>query len=201
MDLQMLLRIIQQTRTDAHLVVMAFEDVEMPAAFAAFPELRIVRELGVGDRTETEFIVHLHHGRAGGDGEDLGVREELAGQDESLLLDALGDAHAAELVRDDETGVGDETLAAPGFDVGESGEFAFVRHGDHGLAGADFLIDVLRRTLGDTGLALQRRDVDFVTDFLCKAGVALVGHHDVDVHFYTIKPLMARQTEIVNCNY
>ena len=103
----------------------------MAAALAALPELGIVRELGERDGTEAELVVHLHHRRAGGDGEDLGVREELPGQDERLLLDLLGEAHPAELVRDDEAGVRDEALAAPGLDVGEAGEFAVLGEGDH----------------------------------------------------------------------
>ena len=109
----MLLRIIEKPGADTHLVVMALEDVEMPAPFAAFPELRIVRQFRKGDGTEAELLVHLHHGCTGGDVEDLGVREEFPGEDEGLLLDPLGDAHAPELVGDDEAGIGHETLAAP----------------------------------------------------------------------------------------
>ena len=166
MDGQMFPGVVQQSGADAHLVVVALQDVEVAAALAALPELRIVREFGEGDRPEAEFIVHLHHGGTRGDGEDLGIREEFAREDESLLLDAFGDAHAAEFVRDDEAGIGDETLSAPGLDVGKTGELSLVGQGNHRFAGENLLVDVLRGTVGDTGFAFKRGNVDFPADFL-----------------------------------
>ena len=56
-DFQVLLRVIQQARADAHLVVVALQDVKMAAALAALPKLRIVCQFGEGDRPETEFTV------------------------------------------------------------------------------------------------------------------------------------------------
>ena len=154
----------------------------MAAALTAFPELGIVRELRERDGTEAELIVHLHHRRAGGDGEDLGIGEEFPGEDEGLLLDLLGETHPAELVRDDEAGVRDEALAAPGFDVGETGEFAVFREGDHGLSRAYFFIDVFRGPVRDTRFPLQGGDVDFLTDGLGEDHVALLGHHNLEFH-------------------
>ena len=181
-DGQMLLGVVQEPRAQAHPVFTVFQDAEVAAAFAALPELGVVRELGERHGTEAELVVHLHHRRAGGDGEDLGIGEELPGQDEGLFLDLLREAYPAELVRDDEAGVRDEALAAPGLYIGEAGELAVLGEGDHGLARAYFFINVFRGPICDTRFPLQGGDVNLLTDGLCKGCVALLGHHNLEFH-------------------
>src|SRR5574344_1706960 len=78
MYLQMLFWIIEQAGADAHLEIVAPQNVKMTAALAAFPEFRIVGKLRKRHRAEAEFIIHLHDGGTCGDGEDLGIREFLA---------------------------------------------------------------------------------------------------------------------------
>ena len=144
MDDKVLLRVIQKACADAHLVVVALENLEVPAALAAFPELGVVGELREGDGTESELVVHLHDGRSGGDGEYLGVGEEPAREQEGLFLDHLRDAHASVGMGHDKARVGHETFSSPGFDVGESGEVPVVRILSQIYSGVRFAIPVLR---------------------------------------------------------
>ena len=154
----------------------------MSATLAAFPELRVVRKLDIRHRAEAEFVVHLHYGRAGGNGEDLGIGEELSGKDKRLFLNAFGQAHTPEFVRYYKAGIGHELLSAPGFNLGESGKTAILRKSDDGLSVLHFIHDIFRRTLGDTGLALQGGKIDFLADFLGKHSVAFVGHFNCKFH-------------------
>ena len=114
-DFKMLLGVVKQTGADAHLVVVALKDVEMTAALAAFPELRIVGEFGKRHRPEAELVIHLHHSRSGSDGEDFRIGEEPPGEQESLLLDTFCNSHTAKGVGDDKSRVGDKTFPSPGF--------------------------------------------------------------------------------------
>ena len=195
----MLLGIVEQAGADAHLIVVALEDVEMAAALTALPKFRIVSEFRVGNGAEAELVVHLHNGGAGSDREDLGVREETAGEQEGLFLDAPGDAHSAELVRDNQAGVGDESLVPPGLDVGESGELAFIGKGDDGFTGIDFLDDVFRRAFGDTGLAFQRGDIDLFANLLGVFSVLRFGDVNLDFHTTTNKNLCNLRRFAVKC--
>ena len=182
MDFQMLLRVVEQACANAHLVVVALEYVEMAASFAAFPEFGVVGKFGERHRTEAEFVVHLHHCGTRGDGEDLCIREEPSGKEEGLLLDAFRNAHTAECVGNDESGIGHETFPAPGFNIGETGETTILGNGYHSLSGPYFFADVLRSSLGYARLAFQGAAVDFIADFLCESCVALFCHHYIDFH-------------------
>ena len=57
----MLFGVIKESGADAHLVIVALKYVEMAAALAALPELRIVRQFAVRYGPETEVIIHLHY--------------------------------------------------------------------------------------------------------------------------------------------
>ena len=70
--------VVKQTCAETHLVIVGFQDLEVSAALATLPEFGVVCECGEGHRPEAEFIVHLHYGCAGGDAEDLRVREFLS---------------------------------------------------------------------------------------------------------------------------
>lgn len=55
-----------------------------------------------------ELVVHLHHRRAGSEGEYLCFGKHLARQLENALLYALGKSYAAIFVGNDKSGVGDK---------------------------------------------------------------------------------------------
>ena len=179
---QVLLRVVEQAGADAHLVVMAAEYVEVAAALAALPEFGVVGEFGERDGPEPELVVHLHHGGTGRYREYLGIGKELSREYEGLLLDSLCHAHAPEVVGHYKSRVRHETLASPGLDVRESGEASVVADGYHGLSGPYLVADVLRRPLGDSGLALQRRNEYFLADLFCVYGVAFLCHGDCYFH-------------------
>ena len=183
MYFKMFFWIVQEAGAEAEPVFVAREDVEVPASFAAFPELGVVRQFVIGNGTESELVVHLHDCSTGGQRENLGIREEFAGEDESLLLDAFGKAQPAELAGDDEAGIGHETLASPGFYIGKARELAFIGQGDDGFSRADLLIDIFRGAVGDTRLPLEGGYVDFLANCLRINSVALLGHHDFEFHF------------------
>ena len=179
---QMLLGIVQQAGAKAHPVFVRLQNVEISAALAALPELRIVRKFGVRHWAEAEFVIHLHHGRSCGDRENLSLGEELAGQDKCLFLNTFGNPHAAELMSHYQAGISHEALAAPGFNVGETCEFTVISKGDNGFPGVHFLNDILRTAFSNTCTALQRRDVDFLANRIGIFGVAAVGHCNIDIH-------------------
>ena len=151
----MFFRIEEQTGAKAQPVFVAGEDVEIPAALTAFPEFGIVGEFGERHRPETEFVIHFHYRRTGGYRENLRVREKLAGEDESLLLDAFRKPDATESVCYDEAGIGDERLSSPAFNVGKTGEFTVLGYGYDSLAGKHLLLDVFRCTFCYAGLTFK----------------------------------------------
>ena len=110
------------------------------------------------------------------------IREEIAGEDESLLLDAFGEAQAAELAGYDEAGVCHETLAPPGFYVGEARKFAIVGQRYDRLTGEYLPGDILRSTLGKTKFAFLGGFFYFIADRFCVAEMAFVSHKYLDFH-------------------
>ncbi len=181
-NLQVLLGVVEQARADAHFIIMAFQNLEMAASLAAFPEFRVVGQFAERNGPEAEFVIHFHHGRTGRNGEYLRVGEEFAGENEGLLLDAPGDAHSPEPVGDDEARIGHETLSAPGFDIGKSGEFFFVREGDDGFSGKHLLGNIIGAALCNSCPAFLRRNINLVDNLLSVLCVSLIGNHYVEIH-------------------
>ena len=76
MDGKVLVGVVEQPGADAHIIIVTLENLEMPATLAALPELGIVRKFTERNWTETEFIIHLHHGGPRAYGEYLGIGEQ-----------------------------------------------------------------------------------------------------------------------------
>ena len=87
-NLKMFRRIVEKAGTQTHLELVRFEYVIVAATLATLPEFGIVGQRREGNRTEPQFIVHLHHGCSGGDAEYLGFGEALARELEDAALDA-----------------------------------------------------------------------------------------------------------------
>ena len=66
--------VVKHSGAEAHLLIRSLQHVVVLAGLAAFPELRVIRQLRKGNRLIAQFIVDLHHGQPRCDAEDLGLR-------------------------------------------------------------------------------------------------------------------------------
>ncbi len=179
-------RVVEQAGAQAHTETVLFQDRVVSAAPAAFPELRIAGEFGEGYGSESHLVVDLHHSGSCGDAEYPGEGEQLAGEQEDLLLNPFGQSDSPELVGDNEAGIGYVPLAFPRLNVGESGEPSVFGDGYYGFPGLHFSEDIFGSSLCDASTSLLCGDVHLIADLLRETVVAAVSHHDVNSHFSII---------------
>lgn len=77
LDLDMLGRVVEKSGAETHLEVVGLQNTVVSAALATSPEFRVVCEKCERNRSEADFVVHLHNRSSGRDTEDLCFREQL----------------------------------------------------------------------------------------------------------------------------
>ena len=95
---QMLGRVEEHGGAYTILAIGAMEDVGIDATLTATPERLVVGEILEGHGQIAKLSVHLHHGRAIRQREDLGVRSMHARQGERELFYSLGESLAMVVV-------------------------------------------------------------------------------------------------------
>ena len=179
-------RVVEQAGAQAHAETVLFQDRVVPAAPAAFPELRVTGEFGEGYGTESHLVVDLHHSGSCGDAEYPGEGEQFAGEHENFLFDSFGYPHSPEFMGDNQAGIGYVPLAFPGLYVGETGESSVFSDGYYGFPGLHFSEDIFGSSLCDASTSLLCGDVHLIADLLRETVVAAVSHHNVNSHFSEI---------------
>ena len=178
--------VVEHAGADAIFPAAAGQDVAVDAMgilrrAATLPIGVVVGQLGESHGHVAQCRVDAHHGRLTRQAEELGVRPAQARQREGHHLDARGQMVAAELLLDNQAGVGHIVFVAPRLDVAESGELLFrTGQSDDGLAFLHLRGQVFVSARSDAAAALLGRIGDGGENLVHIFLVGGVGHYHLD---------------------
>ena len=96
-------RVVEKTCAEAFVSAVALQYVEVHAAFASSPECGVGGELIECDGSVAKVVVHFHHCRSGGEGENFCIGKHLSRQFKNASLDTCRQSQSAEFIGNDQS--------------------------------------------------------------------------------------------------